>query len=106
MGLHTQNDIKTLKILHILVILTDPGLELKPNMLSNRFLIHLQWVIKVVMRQKILLDQLWAVVDGRPVQQSDILFVWLPDIISCFYQLLTALKNAKPDKITDRKTHQ
>lgn len=56
------------------------------------------------MTQKILLDHLWAVVDGRPVQQGDVLFVRLPDIISCLHQLLAALEDTEPDGITRRKT--
>lgn len=49
-------------------------------------------------RNSYLLDQLWAVVDGRPVQQRDVLFVWLPDVISGLHQLLTALQDPKPDQ--------
>lgn len=46
---------------------------------------------------KPLLDQLGAIVDGRPVQQADVLFVWLPDIVSGFHQLFAALKDAEPE---------
>lgn len=55
------------------------------------------------MRQRTLLDQVWAVVDGGPVQESDVLFVWLPDIISCLHQLLTALEDTEPGGSTRTK---
>lgn len=45
----------------------------------------------------LLLDQLCAVVDGRPVKQGHVLFVRLPDVISGFHQLLAAFQDSKPD---------
>lgn len=48
--------------------------------------------------RSVLLDQLWAIVDGCPVKQGHVLFVWLSDIISCFHQLLAAFQDAEPDR--------
>lgn len=48
--------------------------------------------------QEILLDQLGAIVDGRPVKQSHVLFVRLSDVIACFHQLLAAFQDSKPDR--------
>lgn len=45
----------------------------------------------------VLLDQLCAIVDGGPVQQSDVLFVRQRDIVSGFHQLLAALQDAEPE---------
>lgn len=50
------------------------------------------------MSQEILLDHLGAVVDGRPVKQSHVLFVRLSDIVACFHQLLAAFQDAEPDR--------
>lgn len=58
----------------------------------NRLLVSLSWVS--------LLHQLWAVVDGRPVQQGDVLLVGLPDVISRFHQLLAALEDPEPAGVT------
>lgn len=52
-----------------------------------------------------LLDQLGAVVDGRPVEQGHVLFVRLPDIISGFHQLLAAFQDSKPDTSHTQNTH-
>lgn len=64
------------------------------TLLQDRFL--------VLLRLKTLLDQFKAVVDGRPVQQRDILLVRLPDVISCLHQLLTSLQDPEPDRITQK----
>lgn len=49
----------------------------------------------VIRDKELLLDQLGAVVDGCPMEKTDVLLIWLPDVISCFHQLLTALKDPK-----------
>lgn len=59
----------------------------------------LQLAARVVQgNQEILLDQLGAIVDGRPVKQSHVLFVRLSDIIACFHQLLAAFQDSEPDR--------
>lgn len=41
----------------------------------------------------ILLYKIQPVVNSSPMKKGHIFFVWLPDIISCFYQLFTSFKN-------------
>lgn len=67
----------------------------------------LQLAARVVQaNQEILLDQLGAIVDGRPVKQSHVLFVRLSDIIACFHQLLAAFQDSEPDRShTDNKDY-
>lgn len=64
----------------------------------------LQLVAQVLQEsQEILLDQLWAIVDGGPVKQGHIFFVRLSHVVSCFHQLLAAFQDTKPDRSHNRK---
>lgn len=42
------------------------------------------------------LDQVYPVVDGGPVQERYVFFVWLPNIETCLHQLPAALEDAVP----------
>lgn len=42
------------------------------------------------------LDQVYPVVDGGPVKERYVFFVWLPNIETCLHQLPAALEDAVP----------
>lgn len=45
---------------------------------------------------QILLDNICSVIDGGPMEQRNILFIRLPDVITSLYKFFTPLKSTKP----------
>lgn len=45
---------------------------------------------------QILLDNIRSIIDGGPMEQCNILFIRLPDVITSLYKFFTPLKSTKP----------